>query len=74
MDQGVAEAIFSCQDDSSFKIVLGGILCTDDFYEGKINPKKVAIMIELYRARALRPPCFSTLDITMSLATFIYAY
>ena len=72
MDQGVAEAIFSCQDDSSFKTLLGGTLCTDDFYEGKINPKKIAM--ELYRAHALRPPCFCILDITMLLATFIYAY
>ena len=36
MDQGVAEAILSCQDDTSFKTVLGGTMCTDDFYEGII--------------------------------------
>ena len=70
MDQEIAKAIFSCQDDSSFKTVLGGTLCTDDFYESKINPKKVAI--ELYRAHhALHPPCFCILDVIMLLATFI---
>ena len=34
MDQGVAEAILSYQDDTSFNTVLGGTMCTDDFYEG----------------------------------------
>ena len=34
LDQDIAKAILSCQNDNSFKTVLGGTMCTDDFYEG----------------------------------------
>ena len=34
LDQDIARAILSCQNDNSFKTVLGGTMCTDDFYEG----------------------------------------
>ncbi len=34
MNQDVAQEIKSCQDDHSFKTVLAGTMCTDDFYEG----------------------------------------
>ncbi len=28
------QEMVACQDDHSFKTILGGTLCTDDFYEG----------------------------------------
>ena len=34
MDQELAAEIASCQDNHSFSTVLGGTMCTDDFYEG----------------------------------------
>ena len=34
MDQGLAEELVSCQTDETFSTVLGGTMCTDDFYEG----------------------------------------
>ena len=51
MNQEIAKTILSCQDDESFKTVLGGTLCTDDFYEG------VCINIMLFNVsfRAKRP-------------------
>ena len=35
LDQGTAKEIFQCGVDSGFKPLLGGTMCTDDFYEGK---------------------------------------
>ena len=46
MDQGVAEAIHNCQDDSSFKTVLGGTMCTDDFYEGEILTIVIKLVLD----------------------------
>ena len=34
LDQDLARDILECQDDKSFCTMLGGTLCTDDFYEG----------------------------------------
>jgi len=34
-DQHLVESILSCQNDTSFQTVLGGTMCTDDFYEGQ---------------------------------------
>ena len=34
LDEGLAQSILSCQDDSAFKTLIGGTMCTDDFYEG----------------------------------------
>ena len=36
LDQDIAQTILSCQTDHSFKTVLGGTMCTDDFYEGEV--------------------------------------
>lgn len=34
MDQELAQEVAGCQEDQSFPTVLGGTMCTDDFYEG----------------------------------------
>jgi hypothetical protein len=34
MDQELAKEIVSCQKDASFKTIMSGTMCTDDFYEG----------------------------------------
>jgi len=36
-DQCLVESILSCQNDTSFQTVLGGTMCTDDFYEGRVE-------------------------------------
>ena len=35
-DQDLVQSILSCQNDTSFQTVLGGTMCTDDFYEGRV--------------------------------------
>lgn len=35
MDQDLVRSVLSCQDDHSFQTILGGTMCTDDFYEGQ---------------------------------------
>ena len=34
LDQATAKEIFQCGVDNGFKPLLGGTMCTDDFYEG----------------------------------------
>ena len=34
LDLKVAEEIYECGKDCDFQPMLGGTLCTDDFYEG----------------------------------------
>ena len=34
LDLTVAEEIYECGKDCNFQPILGGTLCTDDFYEG----------------------------------------
>ena len=36
LDLKVAEEIYECSKDCSFPTMLGGTLCTDDFYEGLV--------------------------------------
>lgn len=37
LDLTVAEEIYECGKDCDFQPMLGGTLCTDDFYEGSKN-------------------------------------
>jgi len=36
LDQVIAKEIFQCGVDNGFKPLLGGTMCTDDFYEGNL--------------------------------------
>ena len=36
VDQELARAIQSSQSDTGFQTVLGGTMCTDDFFEGQL--------------------------------------
>lgn len=38
LDSKVAEEIYECGKDCDFLTMLGGTLCTDDFYEGLLMP------------------------------------
>ena len=37
LDLKVAEEIYECGRDCDFPTMLGGTLCTDDFYEGLVT-------------------------------------
>lgn len=34
MNQELAQSILAAQNDTSYKTILGGTMCTDDFFEG----------------------------------------
>jgi len=44
-DQHLVESILSCQNDTSFQTVLGGTMCTDDFYEGGVECVCVCVCV-----------------------------
>ena len=45
LDSTVAEEIYECGKDCDFQPMLGGTLCTDDFYEGLKNAQICCLLV-----------------------------